>query len=158
MIAPVLVIMLISVMDFGRAAYDYATLSGAVREGARAAIHTGPIRPADADVVAAVQKAAIGLSLSAGPCVNGPITVPANVNTGWIFIVGGPGNTVSNAPSGQAAQPASGTCSAVNPSFAGRYGLSVVVKYAFAPLTPLAQQFLGNSLVISVTSTMNTEY
>lgn len=158
MIAPVLVLMLISVIDFGRAAYAYATLSAAVREGARTAIHTGSLRPADADVVAAVQKAGIGLNLSAGPCLNGPITAPATVETGWIFVVAGPGNTTTNAPSGEAAAPASGSCSPVNPSFAGRYPLSVVVKYTFQPFTPLAQQFLGNSLVISVTSTMNTEY
>ncbi len=163
MIAPILILMLISVIDFGRAAYDYTTLSAAVREGARTAVRTGPTRPTDADVVAAVGKYGIGLTLDAGPCVNGasasPITPnPTTPNTGWIYVVGGPGNTTTNAPSGQPAAPTSGGCAAVNPSYAGTYALSVTVKYSFQPLTPLAQQFLGTTLVMTVTSTMNTEY
>ncbi len=158
MIAPILLLMLISVIDFGRAAYDYATLSAAVREGARTAAHSGASRPTDSEVVAAVQKYGYGLLLSSGPCANGPITAPTSTNTGWVFVVGGPGNTVTNAPSGQAAAAASGGCNAINPSLGGSYILSVTIKYAFQPLTPLAQQFLGNSLVMTVTSSMSTEY
>jgi len=44
MISPFLVMTLLMVIDCGRAAYDYATLAGAAREGARAAITTGRAR------------------------------------------------------------------------------------------------------------------
>jgi len=143
---------------FRSAAYDYATLAAGVREGARTAVHTGAVRPTNADVVAAVQRNAIGISVAPGACANGPMAVPTAPNTGWVYITAGPGNTTTNAPAGQPAGPTAGGCDAVNPSYAGSYPLSVTVKYAFQPLTPLAQQFLGNLLVITVTSTMSTEY
>src|SRR5438094_9718775 len=69
MIAPFLVMILLMVIDCGRAAYDYATLAGAAREGARAAITTGSNRPANNRVIGAVESNAIGLSLAAGTCV-----------------------------------------------------------------------------------------
>ena len=163
MIAPILILMLISVVDFGRAAYVYSTLSNDVREGARTAVHTGATRPTNTDVVAAVRTYGIGLSLSSAGCVNGASTSPTMPsptapNTGWIYVAGGPGNASTNAPSGQAAAPAAGGCAAINPSYAGSYLLSVTVKYYFQPLTPLAEQFLGSGLVMTVTSTMSTEY
>ena len=98
MIAPILIMMLVSVIDFGRAAYDYSTLSAAVREGARQAALTGGTRMTNADVVNAVQKYAVGLSLSSAGCVNGalggtawPPVTPSSAapNTGVIYIVSG---------------------------------------------------------------------
>jgi Flp pilus assembly protein TadG len=134
LIAPILIMVLLGVVDFGRAAYDYSSLSAAAREGARVAIRTGSTRPANADVVSAVQANAIGLSVSAGPCLNGYTS------------------------GGQAPAVAAGSCVAVTPADAAIYPLSITIVYTFQPLTPLAQQFLGSSLVMTVTSTMNTEY
>src|ERR671939_901425 len=96
MIAPILIVMLVSVIDLGRAAYVYTTLSNSVRDGARVAIRTGSVRPTDADVVTAVQKYAEGLSLSAAPCVNGNNTGPAmpapsSSNVGYIYVTAGSG-------------------------------------------------------------------
>lgn len=162
MIAPVLIVMLVTVLDFGRAAYAYTVLSDAVRDGARVAVRTGQNRPANVDVTAAVQRYANGVTLNAGPCVNGyssgGLTAPTAPNTGYIYIVSGSGSSTVNAPGGQPAAGASGSCAAVNPAFGGTYPLSVTVVYSFQPLTPFGQQFFGGTIVISVTSTMTTEY
>ncbi len=162
MIAPVLILILLSVIDFGRAAYDYTTLSGAVHEGARVAVRTGATHPADGDVLSAVESYGIGLSLGAGPCVNGylsgPLTAPSSPNTGYVYVVAGATGATVNAPGGQPSAPATLTCGAVTPAYAGRYPLAVTVKFNFQPLTPLAAQFFPSGIVMTVTSTMSTEY
>ncbi|MEO6797346.1 MAG: TadE family protein [Candidatus Dormibacter sp.] len=169
MIAPILIMMLVSVIDFGRAAYDYSTLSAAVREGARQAALTGSTRSTNADVVAAVKRYAVGLSLAPASCVNGayagsswPPSTPSSAapNTGVIYIVSGSSSSAGiNAPGGQASAPAAGSCAAVNPADAARYPLTIKVVYKFQPLTPFVQQFLGSgSVTLTVASTMTTEY
>ena len=169
LIAPMLIMMLVSVIDFGRAAYVYATLSSAVREGARQASLTGSPRMTNADVVAAVKRYAVGLSLAPASCVNGaasgtpwPPSTPTagGPNTGVIYIVSGSSNSPTvDAPAGQAAAAATGSCAAVNPAYAGHYPLTIKVIYNFQPLTPIVQQFLGSgSVTLSVASTMTTEY
>lgn len=162
LIAPILVMILLTVVDFGRAAYAYSSLSAAAREGARVAIRTGSVRPANSDVLAAVQQNAIGLSVGSAPCVNGytsgSLTAPSAPNTGYVYIVAGASGQTVNAPGGQNPAAASGSCAAITPADATSYPLSVTIVYLFQPLTPLAQQFLGNNLVMTVTSTMNTEY
>jgi Flp pilus assembly protein TadG len=159
MISPFLIMILLMVVDCGRAAYDYSTLAAAAREGARAAITTGNNRPDNSRVIGAVQTNAIGLALSAGNCVNDtPAPTQAmTANTGFIYVGGGNGNTTPNAPAGQA--PAGlGACQAVVPSYAGHNPLTVTIKYSFMPLTPFGSQFFPSGIVMTVTSTMSTEY
>ena len=159
MIAPFLIMILLLVVDCGRAAYDYSTLAGAAREGARAAITTGSNRPDNSRVVGAVEQNAIGLSLNSGACVNDPPPAsPAmQANTGLVYVGAGSGNVTTNAPAGQAPAGA-GVCGAVVPSYAGHYPLTVTVKYNFQPLTPFGSQFFPNGIVMTVSSTMSTEY
>ena len=161
MIAPFLVMILLMVIDCGRAAYDYATLAGAAREGARAAITTGSNRPANNRVIGAVETNAIGLSLVAGSCVNDapPVAPSMAANTGLVYVgapLDAPVNS-PNAPSGQAPS-AGGVCNPVIPSYAGHNPLTVTIKYNFKPLTPFGSQFFANGIVMTVTSTMSTEY
>jgi Flp pilus assembly protein TadG len=159
MIAPFLIMILMTVLDCGRAAYTYATLAAAAREGARAAITTGSSRPDNTRVFGAVMQTAIGLSLAPASCPNNspvPATVP-NPSTGLIYIGAGPGDTTTNAPSGQAPAGA-GACQAVVPSYGGHYPLTVTIKYNFYPLTPFGSQFFHGGIVMTVTSTMSTEY
>jgi TadE-like protein len=168
MISPILIMMLISVVDLGRAAYDYSTLAAAVREGARVATLTGNPRMTDTDVVNAIKTYAVGLPLSAAPCVNGVNTnwppstpvAPAAPNAGIIYIVSGSSSSRTvNAPAGQPPAAATGGCAAVTPAYAGRYQLTIRVVYSFQTLTPFVQQFLGSSSVyMIVTSTVTTEY
>src|ERR1700730_1322655 len=104
MVAPFLIMTLLMMIDCGRAAYTYATLAGAAREGARSA------------------------------------------------------NLTTTAPAGQAAAAAAGGCGAVTPSYAGHNALAVTIKYNFQPLTPFGSQFFPGGIVMTVTSTMSTEY
>src|SRR5256885_9067203 len=123
-VAPLLLVLLFAVVDFGRVIYIYVTLNQAVNEGARSAIKASPLLPTNADVETAVRRHAVDVVL-ANPCPNGPITAakpPAG--QGWIFITepnppttvealsptlahapGGPMGTVSTSPS-RAHQPA----------------------------------------------------
>ncbi|TMD20962.1 MAG: pilus assembly protein [Chloroflexi bacterium] len=159
LISPFLVMTLLMVIDCGRAAYDYATLAGAAREGARAAITTGSNRPDNNRVIGAIQLNAIGLQLSPGSCVNDtpPVTPSMSANTGLIYVGAGNGNTTPNAPAGQPSS-AGGACGPVAPSYAGHYPLAVTIKYNFKPLTPFGSQFFPSGIVMTVTSTMSTEY
>src|SRR5690242_21858479 len=79
-VAPVLLLLLFGIVDFGRVIYIYATLNQAVNEGARAAIRDSATLPTNTDVENAVKQHAVDVSL-ANPCPNGPITSatpPAN--------------------------------------------------------------------------------
>jgi Flp pilus assembly protein TadG len=159
MVAPFLIMILLMVIDCGRAAYDYATLAAAAREGARAAITTGSNRPDNGRVIGAAQSNAFGLVLNPGTCVNDapPASPTMSANTGLVYVGAGSGNTTSNAPAGQA-PAAAGGCGAVTPSYAGHNALAVTLKFNFQPLTPFGSQFFPNGIVMSVTSTMSTEY
>src|SRR5438094_7905271 len=137
MIAPFLVMILLMVIDCGRAAYDYATLAGAAREGARAAITTGSNRPANNRVIGAVETNAIGLSLVAGSCVNDapPVAPSMAANTGLVYVgapLDAPVNS-PNVPSGQATTPEGG-CKPAIPIYARHRPLTYHIKYISKPL------------------------
>ena len=160
MIAPFLIMILLMVIDCGRAAYAYATLAGAARDGARTAITSGANRPDNGWVVGAAQQNAYGVLLNPGTCINDPPPASPSMspNTGLIYVGAGSGNTTTNAPAGQAAAGAVGGCGAVVPSYAGHNALAVTIKYNFQPLTPFGSQFFPGGIVMTVTSTMSTEY
>jgi Flp pilus assembly protein TadG len=159
MISPFLIMILLMVLDCGRAAFVYATLAGAARDAARSAITTGAARPDNSQAITAAETSAIGLQLGPGTCVNDPPPASPSMasNTGLVYVGAGNGNTTPNAPSGQAAAGA-GSCGAVVPSYAGHNPLAVTIKYNFKPLTPFGSQFFPNGIVMTVTSTMSTEY
>ena len=161
MIAPFLVMILLMVLDCGRAAYAYATLAAAAREGARAAITTGSNRPDDNRVVGAVQLNGIGLQLNPAGCINDiPLAAPSMAaNTGLVY-VGAPTGALPGSPNAPAGQAPSGggVCAPVVPSYAGHNPLTVTIKYNFQPLTPFGSQFFPTGIVMTVTSTMDTEY
>jgi Flp pilus assembly protein TadG len=161
MISPFLIMILLMVIDCGRAAYDYSTLAAAAREGARTAITTGNNRPDNNRVTGAVEVNAIGLQLNAGSCINDapPVSPSMAANTGLVY-VGAPSGAPADAPNAPAGQApsAGGACSPVIPSYAGHNPLTVTIKYNFKPLTPFGSQFFPTGIVMTVTSTMSTEY
>jgi Flp pilus assembly protein TadG len=160
MISPFLIMILLMMIDCGRAAYAYATLANAARDGARAAITTGSIRPDNSWVIGAAQQNAYGVQLNPGTCVNDapPATPVMPANTGLVYVGAGSGNATTNAPAGQPPAGAAGGCGAVIPSYAGHKALAVTIKYNFQPLTPFGAQFFPGGIVMTVTSTMSTEY
>jgi len=164
-IAPILLLLLFGVVDFGRVIYIYTTLNQAVNEGARTAIRDSPLLPTNGDVETAVRQHAVDVSL-ANPCPNGPITnaVPPP-NQGWIYITEpDAGATIEslspaleNAPGGQMWGNTNGTCSATNPAH-DHSGLQVTIRYNFVPFTPFIQQVTANHIVLSAAATYKTEY
>ena len=165
LIAPILIVLIFGIIDFGRLIYVYATLNQAVNEGARMAVRDSPLLPTNVDVQTAVRQHAVDVSL-ANPCPNGPITsaVPP-ANQGWIYITepDPPATaeplsaTLQNAPGGQMWGVASGACSATNPAH-DHAGLQVTIRYNFVPFTPLIQQLTADHIVVSAAATYQTEY
>jgi hypothetical protein len=165
LIAPILLLLLFGVIDFGRVIYIYATLNQAVHEGARTAIRYSPLLPTNVDVQTAVRAHAVDVSL-ANPCPNGPITsIVPPANQGWIYITEpNPPSTpeplsaaLEDAPGGQLWSDSNGTCSATNPAH-DHAPLQVTIRYNFVPFTPLIQQVTANHIVISAAATYQTEY
>jgi Flp pilus assembly protein TadG len=162
MVAPFLVMTLLMVIDCGRAAYAYSALAGAARAAARSAITTGSSLPTNNRVLTTAKQNAFGLAITAASCPNDP--VPSNptmsANTGLVYVGAPAGSpaTAPNAPAGQAAASAGSCVDAVIPSYASHNPLTVTIKYNFEPLTPLGSQFFPHGIVMTVTSTMNTEY
>ncbi len=165
LVAPLLLLLLFGIVDFGRVIYIYVTLNQAVNEGARSAIRASAQLPTNADVEAAVRQHAVDVSL-ANPCPNGPITAtnpPAN--QGWIYItepnppatIEALSPTLEDAPGGQGWAFNSGSCSAANPAH-DHAPLQVTIRYNFVPFTPLIKQFTGGGLVITAAATYSTEY
>ncbi len=165
-VAPVLLLFLFGVVDFGRIIYVYVTLNQAVTEGARAAVLASAPLPANADVQAAVRAHAVDVSL-ANPCPNGPITTTTPpANSGWIYITepGWPTSvealrpTLDNAPGGQTPPvAATASCSAIDPA-SGHVALQVTIVYNFVPFTPFIQQITANHLIITAAAVYKTEY
>lgn len=164
-IAPILIVLLFAIVDFGRVIYTYATLNQAVNEGARAAIRSSRVLPTNTDVENAVKQHAVDVSL-ANPCPNGPITTATPpANSGWIYITEpNPPSTpeslspsLEDAPGGTMWAVSNGTCSATNPAH-DHSPLQVTIRYNFVPITPIIQQLTANQIVISAAATYQTEY
>jgi hypothetical protein len=164
-IAPVLLLLLFGIVDFGRVIYVYATINQAVNEGARTAIRDSPVLPSNADVESAVKRHAVDVSL-ANPCPNGPISgaVPP-ANQGWVYItepnppstVESLAPTLEDAPGGQLWGQSNGSCSATNPAH-DHAALQVTIIYNFVPFTPLMQQVFANHIVLNAAAIYRTEY
>jgi Flp pilus assembly protein TadG len=165
-VAPVLILLIFGVVDFGRVIYTYITINQAVNEGARTAIRASAQLPTNADVETAVKQHAVDVSL-ANPCPNGPIltTTTPPANSGWIYItepdapsaVETLSPALENAPGGQAWGNATASCSATNPAH-DHAPLQVTIRYNFVPFTPLIQQVTANHIVVSASATYKTEY
>ena len=168
-VAPILLLFLFGVIDFGRVIYIYGTLVQAANEGARVAIRASTPLPTNNQVLYSARIHAQTLNL-ANPCVNGPLPPVTGggaqnppLNTGWIFITQpNPPSTVQasptyNAPGGESPAAATASCSATNPYSSGTYPLQVTVRYTYTFFTPLLEQ-LAPSFVLQSYATDYTEY
>ena len=165
LVAPLLLLLMFGIIDFGRVIYTYVTLNQAVNEGARVAIRDSPLLPTNAAVEGAVKVHAVDVVL-ANPCPNGPITSAAPpANQGWIYITEpnppttpeALSPTLEDAPGGEPWANARGSCSATNPAHA-HAPLQVTIYYNFVPFTPLIRQVTANNIIISAAATYSTEY
>ena len=185
LIGPIVLLLIFLIIDFGRALYYYVTISNAANEGARVAVRSSAepgglgTLPTDADVVSSIQQRTAAVFLSQ-KCPNGPIDPSAAgrppANVGWIYITEVPAPTSfqnpqpPNAPGGQPAVAASGSCDKIVPVGTPLPGsqiattnvaLQVTIRYNFVPVTPLIQQLadvINTPLVIQAYAVYRTEY
>src|SRR5258708_26368857 len=108
-VAPLLLLLIFGIVDFGRVVYIYITLNQAVNEAVRVAVRDSPLLPTNADVERAARIHAVDVNL-ANPCPHGPITETApSAHHAWIYVtepnppstVESLSPTLENAPGGQ---------------------------------------------------------
>ena len=165
-IAPLLLIFIFGVVDFGRLIYTYVTLNQAVNEGARVAIRASAPLPSNSDVLTAVRSHASAVNL-AYPCPNGPIdpngTPPENQGIVYITQPDPPTSPQSyspgleNAPGGEVWANQSGSCSAIGPA-SGHAPLRITIRFNFVPMTPIIAQLAANHIVVAASVVYSTEY
>ena len=168
-VAPVLLLVLFGIIDFGRTLYIYGTLVQAANEGVRTAVRASSPLPRDSDILYAARRGSQSLLL-ANPCPNGPLppttgagAANPNPDSGWIFITEpNPPATVEStppldAPGGDVPTGATASCSAINPRSSGNYPLQVTIRYNYAFFTPLLEQ-LALYLILQAYATDYTEY
>ena len=163
LISPVLLLLLFGIVDIGRAVFYYDTLNHAAREGARAAVRASNQLPTNADVLTAVNTQMIGVPVSE-PCPQGPVTAATPpANQAWLYVTEpNPPSTVevappANAPGGEFAAAAAGSCSAVNPA-AGNQQLQVMLRFNLVLVTPVLSQLTSGHILITAAAVFRTEY
>ncbi len=163
LVSPVLLLLLFGIVDLGRGIFYYDTLSHAAREGARTAVRASNQLPTNADVLATVNAQMLGAPVTE-PCPQGPVTTgtpPANA--AWLYVTEpNPPATVEstpppNAPGGEYAASATGSCSAVNPAI-GNDQLQVTIRFNLVLITPIVAQATANHIVLTAAAVFRTEY
>lgn len=170
LVSPVLLLLTFGIIDFGRAMYFYVAIAETAREVARVAVHSsGDVNsagatawaalPTDADLNTIFESHTPGLVTATPACPNGPITGSPPVNDAYLYVTAPSGAVAgsANAPGGENAAAASGSCSAIVPA-SGQVQLTVTVQYNYAPLTPLVSNVIGNHVLLAASATVRTEY
>jgi len=163
LISPVLLLLLFGIVDIGRALFYYDTINHAAREGARTAVRASNPLPTNADVLATVTTQLIGTPVTA-PCPQGPVTSdPPPANAAWLYVPEPPppatveATPPDNAPGGEYAASAAGSCSAVNPA-SGNSRLQVTIRFNLILITPVIAQATANHIVMTAAAIFRTEY
>lgn len=163
LVSPVLLLLLFGIVDIGRAVFYYDTLNHAAREGARTAVRASNRLPTNGDVLTSVSSQMIGAPVTA-PCPQGPLTsATPPANAAWLYITEpNPPSSVettppANAPGGEYAAAASGSCSAVNPA-GGNQPVQVTLRFNLILITPVVAQATANRILITAAAIFRTEY
>ncbi len=163
LISPLLLLLVFGIIDIGRAVFYYDTLNHAAREGARAAVRASSPLPGNSDVLTAATRQLIGAPVSE-PCPQGPITAtlpPANA--AWLYVTepnppaSAESNPPMNAPGGEYAANAAGSCSAINPA-GGNAPLQVTLRFNLILITPVISQITANHILMTAAVIYRTEY
>ena len=163
LVSPVLLLLVFGIIDIGRAVFYYDTLNHAAREGARTAVRASNQLPTNADVLTVVTNHMLGTPV-VQPCPNGPVTssTPPS-NTAWLYVTEpSPPSTIEtspppNAPGGEYASAATGSCSAVNPA-GGNAQLQVTLRFNLLLITPVVAQATADHILITAAAIYRTEY
>lgn len=186
LVAPVLLLILFGIFDFGRGIIAYVTIQHAANEGGRVLSEGYPpggtgsafaAQSTSSITTAAIKdSAALKLVAQGTACSNGPIPSLAALqgqiaaNQGWVFVtdpepestwgsqsVSGFPATQGNAPQGDSAAAGTKNCYPVQPS-SGVLPLQVTVVYHFSPITPLIGKIIGSNVMLYAYSDYETEY
>jgi hypothetical protein len=163
LISPVLLLLVFGIVDIGRAVFYYDTLNHAAREGARTAVRASSTLPTNNDVLNTVTQQLVSAPVSE-PCPQGPVTsaLPPG-NTAWLYVTEpNPPSSIEsnppmNAPGGEYAANAGGSCSAVNPA-AGNVPLQVTLRFNLILITPIISQATANHILLTAAAIFRTEY
>ncbi len=151
LLAPVFFLLVMGIMDFGRAIYFYNGIAHGAREAARYAIARDNL--AQNDIVARQQAQLDLFSMPVDPCsqVNGDLcaTPPASTATPNLTYV-------SISPPWDQRQTYQNN--AAIPGETTNYPLTVTLTFYFQPATPIISQLVGNLITLQASSTMITEY
>lgn len=163
LISPVLLLLLFGIIDIGRAVFYYDTLNHAVREGARAAVQAQIPLPTNADVLSVVSRQLIGATVTE-PCPQGPISsaTPPD-NAAWLYVTEpNPPAVIEstppmNAPGGEYATAAAGSCNAMNPA-GNNAQIQVTVRFNLILITPVIAQATADHIILTAAAVFRTEY
>lgn len=163
LVSPILLLLLFGIIDIGRAVFYYDTLANAAREGARVAVQAPNRMPTNGDVLTTVTSQLVGIP-TAEPCPQGPVTsaTPPG-NSAWVYVTEpNPPNSAEttpppNAPGGEYAAAASGSCSAINPA-SSNAPLQVTIRFNLILITPVVAQATANHIVMTAIAIFRTEY
>lgn len=150
LLLPLLTMLVMGMVDFGRVYYFAANVNNAAREGARAAIlniYTGPLTP------------------SCGPPYSTcPVQTDAAIASAVSAELAGTGISsvsVKACPPYSSADASCGTSTTRIANFNSltfNYSVTVYTTYSFQLLTPLMSNLLGNSVTFTATAVMRTNY
>jgi Flp pilus assembly protein TadG len=150
LLIPLLTLLVMGMVDFGRVYYFAANVNNAAREGARTAIlniYTGPLTPSCSPTYTAcpVQTdTAIASAVTAALSGSGISSVTVKVC---------PPYSTSDASCGTSATRI-GNYNSIN----FNYSVTVYTTYSFQLLTPGMRTLLGNPITFTATSVMRTNY
>jgi len=137
--APLIFLVLLGVLDFGRAVATYVTIAEAAHDGARQLILIKNVAstPPDAGLIGAtLAEVGGGVNLQEDPCIASGTTpcpsTPTTPNTGYIWI------TQNRTP--------------------GHNEVTVKVTYLYSPLTNIISDAIGGPITLTASSSMRAEY
>ncbi len=158
-----LLLLLFGIVDIGRALFYYDTLNHAAREGARAAVQAQTPLPTNADVLTTVRRQLIGAQVTE-PCPQGPVTsATPPANAAWLYVTEpSPPATVEssppmNAPGGEYAAAAQGSCSAVKPA-GNNAQIQITLRFNLILITPVIAQATADHIILRAAAVFRTEY
>jgi len=151
LIAPIFFIMLLGIVDFGRAIYFYNGIASGAREAARYAVAKDNLAQNDVSVR---QQAKLDLfSMAVDTCSQGngdlcatPPATSATPNLTYVAI----------SPPWDQRQTYQSSAGVTGQTT--NYPLTVTLTFYFRPATPIIAQLVGNQIALQASSTMITEY
>ncbi len=140
LIAPLLFLLLLGIVDFGRAVVAYVSIAEAAHEGARQLVlrSNATSTPPDSVIINATlaKIGGGGVTLSEDPCVAAQTSpcpsTPATPNTGYIWLT-----------------PTRPT---------GNVEVTVKITYYYSPLTGIIANAVGQQIMLTASSSMRAEY